>query len=155
MEEITLEDLREYRRLKQSIKTLEAEREAVYVESPAPKTNTAGRSSVRIPADPTATKARKAIQLSDRLEQQLAELRQKTDRIEQFTLQIEDVQIGAMIRAHYIRGLTWEETSLQLYGYPDRFYCHKRVRRYFEKREEEQKHDHEEADARPGAESIH
>lgn len=155
MEEITLEDLREYQRLKQSIRTLEAEIVAVYVESPAPKTNTAGRSSVRTPADPTATKARKAIQLRDRLEQQLAELRRKTDRIEQYTLQIEDVQIGAMIRAHYIRGLTWEDTTLQLYGYPDRFYCHKRVRRYFEKREEKQKHDHEEADARPGTESIH
>lgn len=137
MEDITLEDLRQYQRLKQSIKTLEAEIVAVYVESPAPKDNMPGRSSVRTPADPTATKARKATQLRDKLEQQLAALRQQTDRIEQYTLQIEDVQIGAMIRAHYIRGLTWEQTTLQLYGYPDRFYCHKRVRRYFEKMEEE------------------
>ena len=146
MEDLTLEDLRQYQRLKQSIKTLEAEIMAVYVESPAPKTNTPGRSSVRTPADPTATKARKAIQLRDKLEQKLADLRRQTERIEQYTLQIEDVQIGAMIRAHYIRGLTWEQTTLQLYGYPDRFYCHKRVRRYFEKMEEQQD-DNEEADA--------
>ena len=150
MEEITLEDLREYQRLKQSIKTLEAEIMAVYVESPGPKTNTQGRSSVRTPADPTATKARKAIQLKEKLEQKLTEIRQQTERIERYTLQIEDVQIGAMIRAHYIRGLTWEETTLQLYGYPDRFYCHKRVRRYFEKMEEETKDDHEETDAGAG-----
>lgn len=154
MDDITLEDLRKYKRLRQSIRTLEREIMAVYVESPGPKENIAGKSSVRTPSNPTADKAWKASRLRDELENKLADLRRETERIERYTLQIEDVEIGAMIRAHYIRGFTWEQTAMQLYGYPDRWYCHKRVRRYFEKLEEEQKHDYEETDTRRGVPGV-
>ena len=135
MDEITMADLRNYLRLKQQVRVLEAEIEAVYVERPAPKEVISGKSSVRTPSDPTAQKAAKAIKLREKLEKQMEELEVQLTRILQFTLSISDVEVASMIRLHYLEGKTWEQTAMTLYGYPDRWYCYHRVTRYMEARE--------------------
>ena len=137
MGDITMADLRNYLRLKQQVRVLEAEIEAVYVERPAPKEVVAGRSSVRTPSDPTAQKAAKAIKLREELEKQIRELETQLNRILQFTLNIPDVEVASMIRLHYLEGKTWEQTAMTLYGYPDRWYCYHRVTRYMEAREKQ------------------
>ena len=135
MDDITMDDLRNYLRMKQQVRVLEAEIEAVYVERPAPKDVTPGRSSVRTPSDPTAEKAFKAIALREKLEKQIRELEVQLNRIVQFTLSIPDIEVSSMIRVHYLQGKTWEQTAMTLYGYPDRWYCYHRVTRYMEARE--------------------
>ena len=143
MDDITMADLRNYLRLRQQIRVLEAEIEAVYVERPAPKEVIPGRSSVRTPSDPTAIKAFKAIKLREKLEEKIDELEMQLNRILKFTLSITDVEVASMIRLHYLEGKTWEQTAMTLYGYPDRWYCYHRVTRYMEARE---RNDNEETD---------
>lgn len=128
---MTIEDLREYQKTKQTIKTLEAELRAVYAESPKPSDNPGGKSSVRSVSDPTAVKAQKAIQIREKLEEVLADFQRRADEIIDFSLHVEDPEIGSIIRLHYINGCTWEQTCITLYGYRDRWYCHRKIRRYF------------------------
>ena len=128
---MTIEDLRDYQKTKQTIKALEAELRAVYVESPKPSDNLGGKSSVRPVSDPTAAKVQKAIQIRDRLEAVLADFQRRADEIIDFSLHVEDPEVGSIIRPHYINGCTWEQTCLTLYGYRDRWYCHRKIRRYF------------------------
>lgn len=128
---MTIEDLREYQKTKQTIKALEAELSAVYVESPKPNDNPGGKSSVRSASDPTAVKAQKAIQIREKLENVLADFQRRADEIIDFSLHVEDPEVGSIIRLHYINGCTWEQTCVTLYGYRDRWYCHRKIRRYF------------------------
>lgn len=128
---MTIEDLREYQKTKQTIKALEAELSAVYVESPKPNDNPGGKSSVRSASDPTAVKAQKAIQIREKLEEVLSDFQRRADEIIDFSLHVEDPEVGSIIRLHYINGCTWEQTCVTLYGYRDRWYCHRKIRRYF------------------------
>lgn len=129
---MTIEELRKYQKTKQIIKALEAELQTVYYGSPKPSDNPGGKSSVRTSSDPTAVKAQKAIQIKSELETSLEELQRQADAIIEFSLHVEDPEIGSIIRLHYINGCTWEQTCATLYGYRDRWYCHKKIRRYFE-----------------------
>jgi len=135
MDDITKEDLRLYLYRKQMIKILEQELETVYESSPAPKEVQGGKSSVRNPSDPTAMKARIHGEMEEKLLQKKAELEEMTRRIERFTAEIDDQIIGPIIRWHYIRGLSWAQTCMKVYGYPDGDVCRKAVIRYFKKRE--------------------
>lgn len=128
---MTIEDLRTYQKTKQTIRVLEAELRAVYAESPKPNDNPGGKSSVRTSSDPTAIKAQKAIQIREKLEAMLAEQRKRAEDITEFSLQVSDQEVGSIIRLHYIGGYTWEQTCVTLYGYRDRWYCHRKIRRYF------------------------
>jgi len=128
---MTIEDLRTYQKTKQTIRALEAELRAVYTESPKPNDNPGGKSSVRTASDPTAVKAQKAIQIREKLEAMLAEQRKRAKDITEFSLHVEDPEVGCIIRLHYIGGYTWEQTCVTLYGYRDRWYCHRKIRRYF------------------------
>ena len=128
---MTIEDLRDYQETKRKIKTLEAELRAVYAESPKPSDNPGGKSSVRPVSDPPAAKATKAMMIRDKLEEVLADLQRRADEIIDFSLHVEDPEVGSIIRLHYINGCTWEQTCLTLYGYRDRWYCHRKIRRYF------------------------
>ena len=128
---MTIEDLRDYQKTKQTIKALEAELRSVYVESPKPSDNPGGKASVRTASDPTAVKAQKAIQIREKLEEVLADLQRRADEIIDFSLHVEDPEVGSIIRLHYINGCTWEQTCITLYGYRDRWYCHRKIRRYF------------------------
>ena len=135
MEEVTLEDLRQYLKLKDEIKALRAEREAVYVSRPAPSEVKGGRSSVHVPSDPTAAKARRAGELAERLERIAAELEAETERIEEWTLALDDQRVGSAIRMHYIHGINWARVARTVYGYSDKDVCRKEVKRYMERRQ--------------------
>lgn len=135
MDDITKEDLRLYLYRKQMVKILEQELEGIYVSSPAPKEVQGGKSSVRNPSDPTAMKVRIHGEMEDQLLRKKEELEDMTRRIEQFTAEIDDQIIGPIIRWHYIRGLSWAQTCMKVYGYPDGDVCRKAVIRWFKRRE--------------------
>ncbi|HAB93175.1 MAG TPA: hypothetical protein DCF49_00165, partial [Lachnospiraceae bacterium] len=78
-----------------------------------------------------AVKAQKAIQIREKLEAKLAEQRKRAEDITDFSLHVDDPEVGCIIRLHYIGGYTWEQTCVTLYGYRDRWYCHRKIRRYF------------------------
>lgn len=116
MEHVTLEDLRKYRERKEMVRILREDIRAHYLSSPAPAEVKGGRSSVHTPSDPTKTKALQIVEMKDRLEKLLAILEEQTERIERYSVQIDDQIIGAAIRYHFIRGLSWGRTSIKMYG---------------------------------------
>lgn len=134
-EEITLEDLRQYQAMQKEIQALEAEIMAVYIASPGPKENVGGKSSVRTPGDPTARKAMRAIERKERLEKKKQELEGLIDRIDSYIDHMKDHHTAAILRWHFIRGLSWRQTCSKIYGYPDPDICRMAVWRYFRTKE--------------------
>lgn len=129
---MTIEDLKAYQDMKRTVRELEERLQMVYEASPKPNENPGGRSSVRTSSDPTAAKANNAIEIQAELEAVLAKLRKKTNEVIQFSLCIEDPEVGAIIRLHYIDGLSWKQAGLRLYGDTDAGdLCRMRIKRFF------------------------
>ena len=145
MEDVTLEDLRKYMARKAMVKVLEEDiRNFTYLSSPAPKEVVSGKSSVRPTTDPTKENAMRLLELHERLIELKEILDEQTLRVEQFSLQIEDELVGAAVRLHFLRGLSWGRTSITIYGtdaYKDT--VRMAVVRYMKER---QKDDNEETD---------
>lgn len=135
MDDITLEDLRQYQGILEEIEAIRDEIRMIYIESPAPKEVIGGRSSVSTPGDPTARKAMKALERKERLENRERQLEDLQDRIEEYIDRMTDHHTAAIMRWHFIRGLTWRQTCSKVYGYPDPDICRMAVRRYFTSRE--------------------
>lgn len=135
MDDITLEDLRQYQDILEELEAIRDEIRMIYIESPAPKEVIGGRSSVSTPGDPTARKAMKALERKERLEARERQLEDLQDRIEEYIDRMTDHHTAAIMRWHFIRGLTWRQTCSKVYGYPDPDICRMAVRRYFTSRE--------------------
>lgn len=134
-EEITVEDLRQYQAIVKEIQALEAEIAAIYIESPGPKENVGGRASVRSSGDPTHRKALRAIERKEKLEKKQQELEGLIDRIDSYIDHMTDHHVAAIIRWHFVRGLSWRQTCVKIYGYPDPDICRMTVWRYFKSKE--------------------
>ena len=135
MEDITLEDLRQYQDILEELEAIRDEIRMIYIESPSPKEVIGGRSSVSTPGDPTARKAMKALERKERLENRERQLEDLQGRIEEYIDRMTDHHTAAIMRWHFIRGLTWRQTCSKVYGYPDPDICRMAVRRYFTSRE--------------------
>lgn len=135
MDDITLEDLRQYQDILEELEAIRDEIRMIYIESPAPKEVIGGRSSVSTPGDPTARKAMKALERKERLENRERQLEDLQDRIEEYIDRMTDHHTAAIMRWHFIRGLTWRQTCSKVYGYPDPDICRMAIWRYFKSRE--------------------
>lgn len=135
MDDITLEDLRQYQDILEELEAIRDEIRMIYIESPAPKEVIGGRSSVSTPGDPTARKAMKALERKERLENRERQLEDLQDRIEKYIDRMTDHHTAAIMRWHFIRGLTWRQTCSKVYGYPDPDICRMAIWRYFKNRE--------------------
>ena len=143
MEDITLEYLRKYRVKKALLKIWKRDLEAIYLSSPAPAEVKGGRSSVHTPSDPTRLKAMRAVEMRERLEALLPILEEQTYHIERFILEIDDELICAAINLHFLKGMTWRQTSYEIYGTDANSEAIRMaVRRYLEERQ----NDNEETD---------
>lgn len=135
MDDITLEDLRQYQGILEELEEIRDEIRMIYIESPAPKEVIGGRSSVSTPGDPTARKAMKALEKKEKLENRERQLEDLQERIEEYIDRMTDHHTAAIMRWHFIRGLTWRQTCSKVYGYPDPDICRMAIRRYFTSRE--------------------
>lgn len=125
--EVTLQDLQMYQAWKASVRAFDDEIQMVRESSARPDLNRGGKSSVRQAGDPTRSKAMRIIEL----EAKSASYREKIQRVEDFTEALTEPLIQAIIRTHYIRGKTWGQTAVILYGYYDKDVCRKLISRYF------------------------
>ena len=114
--DVTLEDLRKYRDRKLYVKVLQEDIQRILLSSPAPAEVKGGKSSVHTPSDPTKEKALKLVERRERLERVLVILEEQTERVERFTLEIDDPLVAAAIRLHFLDGCSWGRTSIRLYG---------------------------------------
>ena len=116
MEDVTLEDLRKYRDRKLYVKVLQEDIQRILLSSPAPAEVKGGKSSVHTPSNPTEEKALKLVERRERLERIQAILEEQTERVERFTLEIDDPLVAAAIRLHFLDGCSWGRTSIRMYG---------------------------------------
>ena len=117
MEDVTWDDLKKYRERKAHIKVLKEDIKRNYtLSSPAPKDVLPGKSSVRSPSNPTHDRAMRILELRERLENLVAILEKQTEKIERFTLSIDDDLVAAAVRLRFLRGLKWPDVSRKIYG---------------------------------------
>lgn len=139
MDDITLEDLRQYQGILKEIEAIREEIRMIYIESPAPKEVIGGRSSVSTPGDPTARKAMKALEAMERLEAKERALEMLQRRIDDYIDRMTDHHTAAIMRWRFKRNKTWSQVCQKMYGYPDPDICRKAVERYFKRQERNRK----------------
>ena len=129
------ETLDEYYTISSRIDAIDEEIRRLYVPTyGSNKENTgAGRSSAPVPGNPTERAALRIVSLRARLEAERERLYQLAEEIEDWLETVEDPEIEAIIRWHYLLRCNWKTTNLKVYGYPDYDYCRKKIKRYFDK----------------------
>ena len=129
---MTIEQLEQYRGICSNIAAIKEELNNAYypIASPSGKTD-GGHGST--PGAPTERAAFKAMDLEERLTQRMAEQAKAAAEIESWLLTVADAEIESVIRWHYVIGLSWRQTTLNVYGYGDPYRTRKKIFRYFGK----------------------
>ena len=133
--QITLEDLKLYKRLSDEYDVLLLMRNSLYnrVHSPQFNANHGGKKSARDVSDPTATAVRMIAELDEKLVMKNNEIIEMNQRITKFIQEIPEPLIGKMIVLHYINGYDWGKVCVKTYGYHNYSTCRKAVMRFFGK----------------------
>ena len=131
---MTIEQLEQYRGISANVEAIQMQIDHLYVPvtSPNGKTNTGSFSST--PGDPTGKAVMKIIELQEDLSQQLQAQVDMLNEINEWMKEVtvSDPEVAALIRFHYIAGLSWKETSKKFYGYKTgHSAARKRVFRFF------------------------
>lgn len=129
MAEITLEKLKQYAAMQSEKKQIEDQIDALYRSISSPRLGESLGSTEL--GNPTERTAFRIIEEKERLEQLSIELWQMTKEIEDWLLSLDDHEIRAVVRAHYINGKTWRQTAKEVMGYFDSDAAKKKIYRYF------------------------
>lgn len=124
-----IERLEQYRGLKAEVKAIEKLIDDLYVPIASPN----GNHSTSGPSNPTEKTALRIIALKERLRAKQEKMMNELSAIDSWLETVEDSEIRAIIREHYINGNSWNVTNFKVYKYYDYFYSRKRVMRYFGK----------------------
>lgn len=111
---VTIDDLYAYRNLCKEINAIQFQINdtALAVRSPS----LGGMPHGTTPGDPTARAALRIIELEDDLNRKSNEMIDQAKQIETWIDSINDHEIRAIIRYHFLSGKTWRETALAMYG---------------------------------------
>lgn len=133
MDEVTKEDLRQYMDLCLEIEAIQMQIESLYTPiSSAPMFSDGGHSNV--PGNPTERAVFKIEAQREKLQRKQEELLQMRQRVEDWLNSLEDHHIAAIIRFHFISGLSWRQTCKRVYGYADPDICRIAFNRFMAKR---------------------
>lgn len=89
-----------------------------------------GKSSNKV-SNPTQQAVDKIMQLKERLNTKRDTLVQRTLEIEDWLDTLQDKELAAIIRHHFIGGKTWNETTRKVYGHAAWSLSQWRVRNFF------------------------
>ena len=130
---MTIELLEQYRGIAANIEALKMQIDSLYVPvtSPNGRQNTGSFSST--PGDPTEQSVMKILDMQEELSRELAQQVELLTEITNWMREAgeNDPEVVALIRFHYMAGLSWKQTSKKVYGYNDYYRARKRVFRYF------------------------
>ena len=132
---MTIETLEKYRGISSNIKAIQDEIESLYIPiaSPNGRINNAGFNGT--PGNPTEQAAFRIIKLKEMITDSVTKQSELLELIEDWIKEIEldEPEIAAIARYHYILGNNWKITNLKIYGYPDYHRARKKFFRYFGK----------------------
>ena len=130
---MTIETLEKYRGIVKNAEAIQLEIEALYSPVTSPNGNRDMVSFSGTPSDPTARAVRQIMKLQENLSIELAEQMRLLEEITEWmsVVEHEDPELVAIIRMHYIAGLSWRKTNWKMYGYESYQTARKKVFRYF------------------------
>lgn len=133
--QITLDDLKRYRKLSDEYDVLMMMKQSLYerVHSPQFDAVRGGKKTSGDVSDPTAKAVQMIADLDEKLMEKNNEIIEMNQRITRFIQEIPDPTIAKMIVLHYIQNLNWGKVCVRIYGYHNYHTCRKAVMRYFGK----------------------
>lgn len=126
---MTIEILETYRGLKAEAEAIEAQIKEI--EKPLKSIGSvAGTVKVvsKLPSNPTERNALRIIELDSKVKI----IRERMKEIEDWIDSIDDGELRAIMRWHFINGLNWNDTNFRVLGYYSYFTSRKKVERFFE-----------------------
>ena len=130
---MTIETLEGYRGIASGVEAIEMEISTLYNPVHSPNGHEMSGSFGGSPSDPTAHSAMRIIHLKEALDEQRESMYALLEEIETWLITCEDPEVVSIIRWHYLLGLTWKQTNLKVYGYPDYDRSRKKIMRFFQK----------------------
>lgn len=126
---MTIEELSSFRGLVAEQKQIKDQIRDLYRNIRSPYNQSGVHSST--PGNPTEAAALKIIELKQQAEDLQIRIADELEQIELWLLTVEEAEVRAIVRAHYINGKTWKRTAAEVYGYADPAAPRMRIRRYF------------------------
>ena len=128
--EMTIERLRQFRGIQKEVVEMQREIVTLYYPISSPNGRTEpGYSST--PGDPTAQAYHKIERQKEKLEHKTQLLAQELEDIEEWLDQLDDHELRAIIRAHYLLGDPWKRCTQRILCYEFTDSAKFRVYRYF------------------------
>ena len=125
---MTIEQLRSFRGIQREMEQIQREIDLLYYPIRSPRSGE-GRSST--PSDPTAAAVDKIMRLEERLCRLREELADQLEEIEQWLETLDDHELRAIIRAHYLLGDSWARCTQRVMSYEFSDSAKHRVYRFF------------------------
>ncbi len=128
MLEMTIERLRAFRGIQKEHDEILREINLLYYPIRSPRSS---ESHGTQPGDPTANAVAKIMKLEERLVQVKDQMAGELDCIEKWIDSLQDHELRAIIRAHYLLGDSWSRCTQRILNYENGDAAKKRVYRYF------------------------
>ena len=127
--EMTIERLRQFRGIQKEVIELQREIDTLYFPISSPNGHTSMGSSM--PGNPTERAVNRIIQLQEKAEALTQQLAEELEAIEAWLDGLEDHELRAIIRAHYLLGDSWSRCTQRILNYEFSDTAKKRVYRFF------------------------
>lgn len=126
--EMTIDRLRAYRGIQKEKDEIMREIDLLYYPISSPRFS---ESHGTQPGDPTAAAVAKIMAREERLNELTRELADELDYIEQWLETLDDHELRAIIRAHYLMGDSWARCTQRILSYEFSDTAKKRVYKFF------------------------
>lgn len=126
--EMTIDRLRAYRGIQKEKDEIMREIDLLYYPISSPRFS---ESHGTQPGDPTAAAVAKIMAREERLNELTRELAEELDYIEQWLETLDDHELRAIIRAHYLMGDSWARCTQRILSYEFSDTAKKRVYKFF------------------------
>ncbi len=127
--EMTIERLRAFRGIQKEKDEIMREIDLLYYPISSPKSS---ESHSTTPGDPTAAAVAKIMRREERLKELTQELAAELDFIENWLETLDDHELRAIIRAHYLMGDSWARCTQRILNYEFSDSAKHRVYRFFD-----------------------
>ena len=125
---MNIERLRAFRGIQKEIDEIQREIDTLYYPITSPKSS---ESHSTTPSDPTAAAVHRIIKLEEIVEVRKQKLAEELEAIEEWLNDLNDHELRAIIRAHYLLGDSWARCTQRILNYEFSDTAKKRVYRYF------------------------
>lgn len=126
---MTIERLRQFRGIQKEVIEIQREIDTLYFPISSPNGHQSMGSST--PGDPTAQAVSRILKLQEKAEALTQQLAQELEAIESWLDELDDHELRAIIRAHYLLGDTWKRCTQRILNYEYSESAKYRVYRYF------------------------